>query len=69
MILLLKTYLENNSAHVVVAGPQLVLRPDQGLERWVDEVVHPVHILFQRSSGICRLTMVHEIHSAVKQGL
>ena len=69
MILILKTYLENNSAHVVVAGPQLVLRPDQGLERWVDEVVHPVHILFQRSSGICRLTMVHEIRSAIEQGL
>ena len=61
-------YLEYNSAHVVVAGPQLVLRPDQGLKRRLDEVVHPVDVLLQRARCIPRLTVIHEVDPAVKQG-
>ena len=68
MILLLKTYLENNSAHVVVAGPQLVLRPDHDLQRGFDQVVHGVHVLLQRPRGVGSLPVVHEVHPAVEEG-
>ena len=61
-------YLEYNSAHVVVAGPQLVLRPDQGLKRRLDELVHAVDVLLQRPRCVGRLPVIHEVDPAVKQG-
>ena len=60
--------LEYNGAHVVVAGPQLVLGPDQGLKRRLNEVVHPVDELLQRPGGIGRLPVVHEVDATVKEG-
>ena len=60
--------LEYNCSHVVVAGPQLVLRPDHDLQRGVDQVVHSVHVLLQRPCGVDSLPVVHEVHPAVEEG-
>ena len=60
--------LEYNSAHVVVAGPQLVLCPHQGLKRRLDEVVHAIDVLLQRPGCVGHLPVLHEVEPAVKEG-